>query len=205
MTRCTDIGIGAGAGAGAESRAVAAGTAWRLAALAIMALALGGCASLSEKECRAGDWYAIGQRDGAAGRTEDYVGEHSAACQQFGVTPDHDRWLAGREKGLERFCTARNGYSVGSVGGRYDGVCFAGAEIEFRRGYDLGLRINQLRGQLDRIDNDIRIIDGQLARTDPAPDDRERDRLQWRRRELERDRDALRRDIDDIEWHGRSL
>jgi len=205
MTRCTDIGIGASAGGGAESRAVAAGTAWRLAALAIMALALGGCASLSEKECRAGDWYAIGQRDGAAGRTEDYVGEHSAACQQFGVTPDHDRWLAGREKGLERFCTARNGYSVGSVGGRYDGVCFAGAEIEFRRGYDLGIRINQLRGQLDRIDNDIRIIDGQLARTDPAPDDRERDRLQWRQQVLERDRDALRRDIDDIEWHGRSL
>ena len=201
MTRRTDIGIGIGT----TSRAGLPRVAWRRVAMVVAALALAGCASLSEKECRAGDWYAIGQRDGAAGRTEDYVAEHSAACQQFGVTPDHDRWLAGRDKGLERFCTARNGYSVGSVGGRYDGVCFAGAEIEFRRGYDLGIRINQLRGQLDRIDNDIRIIDGQLARTDPAPDDRERDRLQWRRRELERDRDALRRDIDDIEWHGRSL
>lgn len=201
MTRGSDISIGDGAVAQPGARRAA----WRLAATCLATLALSGCASLSEKECRAGDWYAIGQRDGAAGRTEDYVAEHSAACQEYGVAPDHARWLEGRERGLERFCTARNGYSVGSVGGRYEEVCFAGAEIEFRRGYDLGLRMNQLRGQLDRIDNDLRIIDGQLARKDPAPDDRERDRLQWRRRELERDRDSLRRDIDDIEWHGRSL
>ncbi len=130
---------------------------------ALAVLACTGCATLSENDCRGGDWYSIGQRDGAAGRTEDYVAQHTAACQEFGVAPDHERWLEGRERGLERFCTARSGYRIGEVGGRYEDVCFAGGEMEFRRGYDLGLRMNQAKSRLDRIENEIRTIEGTLA------------------------------------------
>ncbi|MCU0757659.1 MAG: DUF2799 domain-containing protein [Steroidobacteraceae bacterium] len=177
----------------------------RTGVAAMLLLAASGCASLSEKDCRAGDWYAIGLRDGAAGRTEDYVAEHSAACQEYGVAPDRDRWIEGRERGLDRFCTARNGYRIGEVGGRYDGVCFAGAELEFRRGYDLGLRMNEVRGRLDRVENDIRVIEGQLARPSQELSDAERERLQWRLRELEQERGYVRREHDEIEWRGRSL
>jgi hypothetical protein len=177
----------------------------RVVVAVMLLLAASGCASLSEKDCRAGDWYAIGLRDGAAGRTEDYVAGHSAACQEYGVAPDHERWLEGRERGLARFCTARNGYRIGEVGGRYDDVCFAGAELEFRRGYDLGLRMNEVRSRLERIENDIRVIEGQLARQSQQLSDAERERLQWRLRELEQERGYVRRDQDDIEWRGRSL
>jgi hypothetical protein len=168
-------------------------------------LGLCGCASLSEKDCRGGDWYAIGLRDGAAGRTEDYIGEHSTACQRFGVAPDHERWLEGRERGLEQFCTVRNGYRIGEVGGRYDDVCFAAAELEFRRGYELGLRMNQVRSRLERIENEIRVIELQLARKAEEITEAERERLRWRLRELEYERSHVRSDHDDLERRGRSL
>lgn len=179
---------------------------WRwLPPLALAALALGGCASLSEKECRAGDWYSIGLRDGGNGRGEDYIAEHAAACQGVGVAPDRERWLAGRERGLASFCTARNGYRIGEVGGTYGEVCFAGGDIEFRRGYDLGLRMNRLRGRLDSLDNEMRSLEGQLGRKEDPPTDAQRDWLQRRLRELDYERGYLRRDIDEIEWQGRAL
>ena len=174
-----------------------------IATLAV--LAFSGCATLSEKECRGGDWYSIGLRDGAAGRTEDYVAQHTAACQKVGVEPNHERWLEGRERGLERFCTARSGYRIGEVGGRYEDVCFAGGEMEFRRGYDLGLRMNRVRSRLEQIDNEIRTIEGTLqVRADKFTDD-ERQRLNYRLRALEYERGYVRRDYDDLEWRGRSL
>jgi hypothetical protein len=168
-------------------------------------LALAGCASLSAKECRGGDWYSIGLRDGAAGRTEDYVAEHAAACQEHGITPDHERWLEGRERGLERFCTARNGYRIGEVGGSYQDVCFAGAEMEFRRGYDLGLRMNRVRSRLEQIENEIRTIEGTLGVKAETLTEDERQRLNYRLRELDYERGYVRRDHDELEWRGRAL
>jgi hypothetical protein len=175
------------------------------AVVTLAALALAGCASLSARECRGGDWYSIGLRDGAAGRAEDYVSQHAAACQEFGVAPDRDRWLEGRERGLERFCTARNGYRIGEVGGSYQHVCFAGAELEFRRGYDLGLRMNRVQGRLDRIENEIRTIEGTLGARAGSLTEDERQRLNYRLRALEYERGYVRRDHDDIEWQGRAL
>ena len=174
-----------------------------IATLAVLALT--GCATLSEKDCRGGDWYSIGLRDGAAGRTEDYVAQHTAACQKFGVEPAHERWLEGRERGLERFCTARSGYRIGEVGGSYEDVCFAGGEMEFRRGYDLGLRMNRVKSRLDQIENEIRTIEGTLGTQAAKLTDDERQRLNYRLRALEYERGYVRRDHDDIEWRGRSL
>ena len=171
----------------------------------LASLALAGCASLSEKDCRGGDWYSIGLRDGASGRTEDYVSEHAAACQEHGIAPDYERWLEGRERGLERFCTARNGYSIGSVGGSYQDVCFAGAEMESRSGYDVGLRMNRARRRLEQIENEIRTIEGTLSvKADKLTED-ERQRLNYRLRQLDYERGYVRRDHDELEWRGRSL
>lgn len=177
----------------------------RIWCAALVLPVLAGCASLSEKECRAGDWFSIGLRDGSNGRGEDYLAEHAAACEGVGVAPDRARWLEGRERGLASFCTARNGYRIGEVGGSYGEVCFAGADLEFRRGYDLGLRINRLRGRLDSLGNEMRSIEGQLARKDDPPGEAQRDWLQRRLREIEYERGYLRRDIDEIEWQGRAL
>jgi len=176
-----------------------------IGAAALVLLSLTGCASLSESDCRGGDWYNIGVRDGANGRGEDYVAEHTAACQKIGVVPDHDRWLEGRDRGLERYCTARNGYRVGEVGGSYNEVCFAGAELEFNRGYELGLRMNQAKGKLERIENEIRIIENTLNTKGDNLSDQEKQQLQYRLRQYEYDRGYLRRDVDELEWRSRSF
>ena len=47
-------------------------------------LLLASCATLSEEECRAADWYQIGVNDGAEGRATDYVESHRRACAGLG-------------------------------------------------------------------------------------------------------------------------
>jgi hypothetical protein len=118
-------------------------------------LALGGCASLSRNECAAGDWYGIGQRDGANGYPEERFADHAAACVKHGVTPDRAQWLDGRERGLERFCTARHAFDVGASNSSYAGVCAGPAEDDFLHGYRLGKALAEARGRRDRWDHEI--------------------------------------------------
>jgi hypothetical protein len=175
---------------------------------------LAGCATLSESDCRTARWAQIGERDGANGRAEDHVLEHDKACARYGVQPDHLAWLEGRERGLERYCTVRNGYRIGEVGGSYNDVCFAGAELEFRRGYDLGLRMNRARSALERVENEIRTLEARVAKLQAGTDQAEVPAaqvaeqlkyLQRRLRELEFERGYLRRDVDALQWQGRAL
>lgn len=181
----------------------------RLLALPLIALAAllqGGCASLSKSECLAADWYDVGVRDGANGRPEEYIIEHAQACQRVAVAPDRERWLAGRERGLARYCTVRNGYAVGSAGGAFNEVCFAGGELEFRRGWELGSRMHALQSRINELERQSREVESRLRRADkPADDedhlalsDRERADLRRRLRDLEfeigyatREREAL--------------
>lgn len=177
-----------------------------LTTLAGLALLQSGCASLSKSECLAADWYDIGVRDGANGRPEEYIVEHAAACERVAVAPDRARWLAGRERGLERYCTARSGYSVGVGGGDYNDVCFGAADLEFRRGWELGNRMHAVQSRISELERQSREIEARLRRADKPADDkdhlalseRERADLRRRLRDLEfeigyatRDRDAL--------------
>ena len=60
---------------------------------------LGGCASLSKNECLSANWEDIGIRDGANGRPEEYLIQHSTACAKVNVVPDRGAWLHGHERG----------------------------------------------------------------------------------------------------------
>jgi hypothetical protein len=170
-----------------------------LAALA----ALPGCASLSKDECLSANWYDIGIRDGANGRGEEYVAHHAAACSKLGVEPDRERWLDGRDRGLERYCTARNGFRVGEYGGSYNGVCFAIDEHQFLRGYDAGRRVYDSKSRLDRIVSEIQST--RQALSNDKLEQRDRDRLLYRLRELEYQRDGAQREYDNATWRGRTL
>ena len=164
---------------------------------------LSGCASLSQKECGAADWYAIGIRDGANGRGEEYIAEHTKACAALEITPDRERWLDGRDRGLERYCTTRNGYRVGEVGGTYEGVCFAFDETSFLRGYDLGKQLNRVKTRLDYVENEIRSLN--VALKSDKLDADSRNRLIYRLREHEYERSFLSREYNDLAWRGRAL
>jgi hypothetical protein len=136
-------------------------------------LALSGCASLSRNECAAGDWYGIGQRDGANGYPEERFADHAAACVEHGVAPDRVQYLDGRERGLERFCTARHAFSVGASNSSYAGVCAGPAEDDFLHGYRLGKALAEARSRRSHWDHEIHRLKRRLA--DDDKDDRPKD------------------------------
>ncbi|MBK6596661.1 MAG: DUF2799 domain-containing protein [Proteobacteria bacterium] len=178
----------------------------RLSQLGLVLIAIGalpGCASLSQKECAAADWYSIGVRDGANGRGEEYLAEHAKACAELDITPDRERWLDGRDRGLERYCTTRNGYRVGEVGGSYNGVCFANDETSFLRGYDFGRQVHRVKSRLDYVENEIRSLTQATSKETLTAD--ARNRLIYRLREYEYERSYLSREYNDLAWRGRSF
>jgi hypothetical protein len=184
-----------------------------LTLLLLAALPLSGCASLSKSECRSADWYDIGIRDGASGRSEEYIIDHASACERVGVAPDRERWLAGRERGLERYCTASSGYRVGLAGGSYNDVCFANGEHEFQRGFQVGSKIHAVAARIEDLERQSRDIEARLRRADLPRDDkahlelsdRERADLRRRLRELEFEIGYQTRERESLEWRARDL
>ena len=82
---------------------------WLLGLPAVLA----GCATLSDEECRQAaaspqGWTAVGERDGARGRTpDDRLARHRKACESTHVEPDQTRYMAGWNTGIRRYCTAQ--------------------------------------------------------------------------------------------------
>jgi hypothetical protein len=165
--------------------------------LLVFAGLLSGCASLSEKECLVADWYDVGVRDGAEGYGHERLIDHAKACADVNVQPDRVRWAAGRERGLERYCTPERGLWVGRNGGTYRGVCDPVAEEDFLRGYRLGREIAEVRGRIDALTCDIDAIDVRLD--EGAADKDERRRLRARLVAYELERHALRDRFDSLE------
>lgn len=125
-------------------------------------LLLASCASLSEETCRAGDWEAIGFRDGAAGRSEAYVANHAEACAGVGVRPDLARWAAGRAQGLRLYCTPENAYRTGARGSRLNPVCPAVARFTLARAEAEGLRDHERRREMARVADRIDHLDREI-------------------------------------------
>ncbi len=140
-------------------------------------LALSGCASLSRNECAAGDWYGIGQRDGASGYPEERFADHAAACVAHGVNPDRRQWMEGRERGLERFCTARHAFDVGASNSSYAGVCAGPAEDDFLHGYRLGKALAEARSRRDHWDHEIHRLNHRLEEDNKRDQPQDQPRL----------------------------
>jgi hypothetical protein len=136
-----------------------------VAAGAVAALAAG-CASLSEDQCRQGDWAGIGQADGYAGYAMTRLQDHVEACGKLGITPNAAAYSRGRQTGLRGYCTSSRGFSEGRAGNSYAGVCPPELAPAFMAAY-----------------NDGRIVNAAVTRRNTAAN--ERDRFANRARELE--------------------
>ncbi|WP_052190977.1 DUF2799 domain-containing protein [Chitinibacter sp. ZOR0017] len=173
----------------------------RLFSVALLILTTG-CASLSESECRSGDWYGIGLRDGQNGYSSQ-IAEHTEACRKQQVTPDLALYHRGREEGLRSYCTASNGYQVGLRGAQVENVCPAATQAAFQSAYQRGYQRYKVQQELQqvewRIDN-YNKQRGQLeeklgaAQTDKdrRKYERELDNLRQQNRDDRRLRDILR-------------
>jgi len=148
-------------------------------------LLVAGCASLDKDECINADWYAIGLEDGARGRALERLGDHRRACAKHNVTPNSERYLAGRNEGLRTFCTYERGFSEGRAGNAYNAGCPQPAN--FLAGYQRGRELHELHRRLDEVEKDIGRIKTALKEGIPNPRTRaaEIDRLEALTREAE--------------------
>jgi hypothetical protein len=158
----------------------------KLVAFALLTL-VSGCATLDKNECLRADWYAIGLEDGARGQPVERLGDHRRACAEHAVTPQTERYLAGRSEGLKSYCTYDKGFSVGRSGQSSSGVCPAGLAGNFSAGFQRGREIHDLRRRLDTVEEQIRKTKAALAAGNPNPRTRaaEVERLEDLSREAE--------------------
>lgn len=115
-----------------------------LLSLALSAVLFQGCAGIGRDECQVADWRMVGLEDGAQGAPPDAIGRYRKACAEHGVVPDLNAYMDGRREGLQSYCTAGNGFNVGSQGYEYAGVCPANVEHEFLDAYSSGHKLYEL-------------------------------------------------------------
>ncbi|MDT9001691.1 DUF2799 domain-containing protein [Paucibacter sp. APW11] len=159
-------------------------------AVCAVLLALSGCASMSEDQCRRADWQQQGTRDGRDGYGRDRVGDHAEACAKVGVVPDEPRWLTGWSDGVRQYCRPARGWELGLRGEYYRGVCAdqPGGD-EFERYYEAAKRVYTLGQQLDRNYSEMQRLERSLA---DAKTDEERKQLRAQLRELDIEQQRLR-------------
>jgi hypothetical protein len=130
--------------------------------VALLALLAGGCATLDQAECRAADWKIIGLEDGASGRPLSYIGNHRKACAEYGVKPDLALYESGHATGLQQFCTADNGFSLGRAGRAYYNVCPPALNGRFLAAYETGRQLHGLSVDIGSMQSDVRTMQNEL-------------------------------------------
>jgi hypothetical protein len=134
-----------------------------LSFLCIVIVGLQGCASLSQDECLTADWHTIGYEDGLNGRQPVRIADHRKSCAKHGVAPDLARYEQGRQAGLKQYCVPQKGFNLGVSGQRYNGVCPADAEPGFLQAYSEGKQIYEVKTQIRRLDEILRVNESELA------------------------------------------
>lgn len=162
-----------------------------IAVLGLASLLLGGCAAMSEAECRTGDWYGAGEKDGRDGQ-KDRLADYAEACHKVGVLPNPGEYTRGRERGLLAYCSPANGYRVGRDGQSYRNVCAPELQDGFLREYEVGRARYELQRDIASLESDLqgwgRQIDRLNDQIGKAQSDDERNKLRRDRDSYERQR-----------------
>lgn len=166
----------------------------RALSILLLSLLLGGCETLSKKECLTADWSELGYRDGASGFPRSRAEDHDKACREVGVSVDRPTYFAARERGLGEYCQAENAYRIGVQGGGYARVCPPELAPMFERQYAAGRSVYDARQRLYSLEGESRRLEGLLQK---AQTDEERRRLREDLRRLDRELSYAR---DDLRW-----
>ena len=135
----------------------------------LLLLPLAACATLSEDQCRAADWEAIGKADGANGRTPDWIEKHARACNQYGIAPVRSDWEKGRQQGLPLYCRPARAWEEGADGHRLSPVCPAEDLAGLERANFRGLTYHRIGQDIAEAEREISRINSLLASL-PADD-----------------------------------
>lgn len=185
-------------------------TIFRLAAIIALAFLVSSCASITQDECRAGDWETIGKRDAVEGHAPSRLEEHAKVCANFRIVPEEDAYMAGWDEGILIYCTPVNGFNVGRANSGYHGLCPAEVAGSFLEGRQVGLalgdverRVASAQGRLDSAESDISRIRREInaIERNASLTESEKRRLTSDLRDDER---RARRRMDDAEWELRT-
>lgn len=161
--------------------------------MVIFAVILGGvlasCATLSEEQCQAGDWRAIGFQDGDEGRPADYISNHADACSEYGISVDQALYADGRSDGLAQYCRLSRAESEGREGEPYFGVCQGELGVAFARVHRAADDIHDAMAEINSLDSRISSLIDRLAQ--PEQSDEQIAAITLELRGLQRDRQSL--------------
>lgn len=172
---------------------------WRSRRALILVPLIAGCATLSESECQYADWGALGEADGLNGATVERFQTYSSACSRYGIRADFTAWDAGRERGLEQFCTPQGVYSAGLRLLGNTGEC--GFDPELNRIHRVTINFARARVELERVRSDYEALLFSYDRSRRLVRDMRRklQRSDLGKKERERAERALRNARDDLD------
>lgn len=133
----------------------------------LLLASLSGCATLSDRECLdagATSWEGIGWADGRDGYHPDRrLNMHYEACSKVGISPDRNSYMAGWSRGILEYCTPERGYAVGLSGaGGNPELCPDGTGIIFQANVQLGLRVYEVKREMDLLYSEIEALERRL-------------------------------------------
>lgn len=160
-----------------------------LAPLVIAALA--GCESMSVSECKVADWSRTGFSDGANGTSESRLADYAEDCGKAGITPDARAYRKGWDAGIQRYCTAFNGWREGTQGNSGKSqVCQGQAGYDsFSHYLEAGLQVHRTQEKMRRNNQETDRLQKQLEN---ATKDDDKKRLRSELRDIDHSQRRLR-------------
>lgn len=110
---------------------------------------------MNKDECKLANWELIGYEDGGNGQTQAQIGKHRTACAKHGVAPDLSAYQKGHARGVRAFCNPNRGFTLGSNGAHYRGMCPKDLEPAFLNAYRAGKRVHVARQQVRVLNNKL--------------------------------------------------
>lgn len=129
---------------------------------------LAGCAPALVGDCTSTDWYALGFRDGQAGRTSARWDAYRSACADHDQTADRESYLRGRREGLREYCTDANGFRIGRGRSSYAYVCPPELETTFLAGRARGMELRGCQAEIYVLDEHINSLELALQSREDA-------------------------------------
>jgi hypothetical protein len=157
-----------------------------------------GCETMTPEECKFANWQDIGMRDGLEGKPMSLFNERAKDCSKAGSRVDSGIYMAARDQGLLSYCRIENAAPLGLSGKSYAGVCPARIDYEFRRRYQTGYAVHELRSKVAELDSRSDRLERRLREADRDED------KQLKAADKDDDRKRIRKEFDDRRRHMRN-
>ena len=159
--------------------------------LMMIALVLVGCESMTVSECKVADWGRVGFNDGARGESDSLIAAYTEDCGKAGIQPNARLYRQGWDSGIQRFCTAANGWREGLQGNSSKASVCRG-----QPGYEAFLHYllagTQVHSTTVRMSQNAAEINKLQRRLEESKSDEEKSRLREQLRDIDGEQNRLR-------------